>query len=214
MAKKYVLALVATSAAACGGEGGAASAPPPAPATALTGVDAGVAVDAGITALPTYDPAAGFALDPDPQPRPGTRAAARDRRTVQLLLRSTPVGAIAAVDGVRLGPTPVLWDGEAAVPHEFTFVLAGHALARYRFAPITGGVVHGRLVKISDEVTPALPPAIEPPHAAVRPPPPPAPPPPPQPPAIDAAPPPLPLPPPAIDAAAPPELPAIDAATP
>lgn len=206
MAKKYVLALVATSAAACGGEGGAASAPPPAPATALTGVDAGVAVDAGITALPTYDPAAGFALDPDPQPRPGTRAAARDRRTVQLLLRSTPVGAIAAVDGVRLGPTPVLWDGEAAVPHEFTFVLAGHALARYRFAPITGGVVHGRLVKISDEVTPALPPAPALPHAAVRP----SAPPPPPPPAIDAAPPS----PPAIDAAPPPELPAIDAATP
>lgn len=208
MPMKYVLALTATTAVACGGGGGDPGKPPPAPATALTGLDAGVAMDGGITALPTYDPAGGFALDPDPQPRGGARAGARDRRTIQLLLRSTPIGAIAAVDGVRLGPTPVLWDGEAAVPHEFTFVLAGHALARYRFVPITNGIVHGRLVKIaSDDATPEIPAPIEPARPAPRPVPPPPPPPPPidaaPPPVIDAAPPPLEPPAPSIDAAAP-----------
>ena len=161
---KYVLALTAAVVACggCGGDKGGDTRPPPAPRTALA-VDAGVAVDGGITVLPTYDPAAGFALDPDPQPRASGRAGARDRRPVQLLLRSTPVGAIAAVDGVRLGATPVVWDGDGGVPHEFTFVLAGHTLARYRFVPVTNGVVHGRLLKITtDGVTPDIPAPVAP----------------------------------------------------
>lgn len=176
-----------TAALACTGGGGDTKAPPP-PATALT--DAGAPpIDAGITTLPTYDPRAGYFLDPDPgAPRAAGRAARRDRPSVSLLLRSTPANAIAAVDGVRLGPTPVLWDGEGGVPHEFTFVLAGHALARYRFVPVVSGVVHGNLIRIaSDSAVPA--PEIPAPISAGRPPPatPAAPPPPPPAPPVDAA---------------------------
>ncbi|MBK9036312.1 MAG: hypothetical protein IPL61_34545 [Myxococcales bacterium] len=184
---KHALALAATVVAcggACGGGGGGDTRPPPAPRTALT-LDAGGALDGGITELPTYDPAAGFALDPDPQPRSGGRGGARDRdrKQVQLLLRSTPIGAIAAVDGVRLGVTPVVWDGDGGIAHEFTFVLAGHTLARYRFVPVTNGIVHGRLVKItSDGVTPEIPAPVDPPRPTRRTPPP-----------IDAAPPPPPI---------------------
>jgi len=29
--------------------------------------------------------------------------------------------------------------------------MAGHALARYRFVPVTSGVVHGTLVKLTDD---------------------------------------------------------------
>ncbi|MBZ0234064.1 MAG: PEGA domain-containing protein, partial [Deltaproteobacteria bacterium] len=77
---------------------------------------------------------------------------ARDRKTGQLLLRSTPAGALAAVDGVILGRTPVLWEGALdGQSHEFTFAMAGHALARYRFVPVTSGVVHGTLVKLTDD---------------------------------------------------------------
>ena len=73
------------------------------------------------------------------------------------------VDAGVAVDGVRLGATPVVWDGDGGVPHEFTFVLAGHTLARYRFVPVTNGVVHGRLLKITtDGVTPDIPAPVAP----------------------------------------------------
>jgi hypothetical protein len=152
---------------ACGSEGAPPPSPPAPPATALS-ADAGVAIDAGITELPSYDPASGFALDPDPVPRPGGRAP-RSRGSVQLLLRSTPSGALAIVDGVRVGVTPVLWDGDAGIPHEFTFGKAGHSSARYRFVPLTSGVVHGRLYKVTTE-TPLPPlPVVEPPAAAPRP---------------------------------------------
>ncbi len=181
--------VVAIAAPGCqGGGGGAGTAPAP-PPTALTAPDAGVgSVDGGITTLPTYDPRDGFFLDPDPgAPRTPGRNARRDRPPVSLLLRSTPVGAIAAVDGIRLGTTPVLWDGDGGIPHEFTFVLSGHALARYRFVPIVSGVVHGTLVRITnDATTPEIPQPITPP--APRQPPPQPPQPPPAPP-IDAAPP-------------------------
>lgn len=30
-------------------------------------------------------------------------------------------------------------------PHEFTFVLPGYAIARYRFIPVRDGIVHGTL---------------------------------------------------------------------
>ncbi len=151
-----------------------------APSRVATEVPA-AAIDAGVTALPAYDPASGFHLDPDvgDAPRPAGPRGARDRKIVQLLLRSTPPGAMAAVDGVRVGPTPVLWEGLAAGdPREFTFVLPGHALARYQFVPITDGIVHGTLARIpDDERTPELPATtIAPPARTVpRPPPPPTP---------------------------------------
>ncbi|HVV87151.1 MAG TPA: hypothetical protein VHE35_29125 [Kofleriaceae bacterium] len=116
--------------------------------------------DAGVSgvAAPSSATTGGF-LDPDvtAAARPPVRPS-RERHPVQLLLRSTPGGALAAVDGVALGPTPVLWEGEAnGTPHDFTFRLAGHALARYRFVPLTSGVVHGTLVPIpADELTSAM----------------------------------------------------------
>lgn len=169
---------------------------PPTPVRSDAAESPPPAADGGVTALPTFDPASGFHLDDAPVVRPGSRIAARDRKPGQLLLRSTPVGAVAAVDGVLLGRTPVLWEGILdGQPHEFTFAMAGHALARYKFVPVTSGIVHGTLVKLTDDRdagVPDIPPVERTPPAAPagrtpleRPPPapPPAPP-------IDAAPPP------------------------
>lgn len=70
----------------------------------------------------------------------------RDREVIDIALRSTPAGAIAAVDGRIIGRTPTHWRGYAdGREREFTFVLDDHALARYRFVPIKSGVVHGTL---------------------------------------------------------------------
>ena len=70
-------------------------------------------------------------------------------KQVELVLRSSPPGANAAVDGVIIGRTPTLWrarrDGKV---HEFTFVLTGHSVARYKFIPIRSGVVHGSLQRL------------------------------------------------------------------
>ena len=81
-------------------------------------------------------------------PNPNPRAA----HPIEVTLRSTPPGAIAAVDGTPVGPTPAFWGGDAdGHEHEFTFELRGFALARYRFVPITSGVVHARLEPIAEE---------------------------------------------------------------
>jgi hypothetical protein len=96
----------------------------------------------------------GFHLD-DPEIEyeiPRRTARPRKGRTVQLVLRSSPPGAVAAVDGVALGPTPALWEGVVdSTPREFTFVLAGYAIARYRFVPMRSGIVHGTLEPIETE---------------------------------------------------------------
>lgn len=150
---------------ACGGGGGGAADPPP-PTTALT-VDAGPPQppppEPGITTTPRYDPRDGYHLDPDPvSPTASGGASRRARPVVSLLLRSTPVGAIAAVDGQNLGPTPVLWEGESGRAHDFTFRLPGHALARYKFVPITSGVVHGTLVRVTYEAAEGMPAGVAP----------------------------------------------------
>lgn len=141
---------------ACKGDRDERGDPPTAPPTpvrsdAATPPPADVA-DGGVTSLPTFNPSSGFHLDELPVVRPGGRIAVRDRKPVQILLRSTPTGAFAAVDNQRLGRTPVLWegllDGQA---HEFTFAMAGHLLARYKFVPVTSGIVHGTLVKLTDD---------------------------------------------------------------
>jgi hypothetical protein len=89
----------------------------------------------------------------DPPRPPATN---RPGRPIDVILRSTPQLAQAAVDGVPLGPTPAYWSGMAdGHEHEFTFVLPGHAVARYRFVPITSGVIHARLEPISDDQTDA-----------------------------------------------------------
>jgi hypothetical protein len=90
----------------------------------------------------------GFHLDqPDIEYEPDRRDdRPRRSRPIEIVLRSTPPGAMAAVDGVAIGPTPTLWEGTAdGRAREFTFVLPGHAIARYRFVPTQSGVVHGSL---------------------------------------------------------------------
>ena len=100
----------------------------------------------------------------DPRRAPPT---IRPSHPIDVILLSTPNGAEAAVDGQPLGPTPAYWNGTAdGREHEFTFVLPGHAVARYRFVPITSGVIHARLERVpSDEIdagvpAPEVPPGI------------------------------------------------------
>jgi len=123
-------------------------APPPPPRPALEFPDAAVAPPAPAP-VPVYDPATGLRIDDDWAARRFDRP--RQRRTLEITLRSTPNGALAAVDGTVVGRTPTLWEGEfTGQAREFTFVLPGYTVARYRFAPITSGVVHGRLDKAGD----------------------------------------------------------------
>lgn len=138
--------------------------------------------------------AAPVVLDPgvhdDVGRRPAVPAPTHPGRPIDITLRSTPPYAEAAVDGVPVGTTPAYWSGDAnGREHEFTFVLPGHAVARYRFVPITSGVIHARLEPIVEEPDAgvALPELAPPPVVA----------PPPTPPPIDA------VPAPAVDGAAP-----------
>lgn len=113
-------------------------------------------VDAGTpdaTAVVEPEPPGGFHLDPieddSPPGKPDVRSPQRENRPIQITLRSSPPGAMAAIDGKLIGRTPAFWEGEfTGKPHEFTFVLPGYAMARYRFVPVTDGVVHGRLTKL------------------------------------------------------------------
>jgi hypothetical protein len=91
-----------------------------------------------------------------PQPEPVHVApsgnSGRPSHPIEVTLRSTPPGATAAVDGTIVGTTPAYWGGDAdGHEHEFTFDLKGFALARYRFVPVTSGVIHARLDPIAEE---------------------------------------------------------------
>ena len=139
-----------------------APAPPPGSASQAAPVpaDAAVAPSDGITAIGTFDPDSGMHLDdeappvtapsqsPAMPPRPGSHG-----KPIDVVLKSSPSGAMAAVDGVQIGPTPTYWNNGAADghEHEFTFVLRGYAAARYRFVPIASGVIHARLEAIADD---------------------------------------------------------------
>jgi len=180
---RYVLAVLAIT--ACGGSAAPASEPPAAVIDA-----APPAIDAAPTPAPA--PVTG---DDGPDPQPGARPAVRGHRMLELLLQSTPPGALAAVDGVIVGATPTYWQGEfTGEQREFTFIRPGYAIARYQFVPVVNGIVHGRLQLISAEAAgrvPRLPPREDAPPPAA----------PPAPIAIDAgAPPPPPPAPPAPDA--------------
>jgi hypothetical protein len=160
----------------CGGHDAAPAATPPPTAPRDAGAGAGAT---GVTVVPGFDPASGMHLDDDAPARPAWHPPAVPRgggRRLELVLRSTPSGAIAAVDGVEIGTTPTFWAGEfTGREHEFTFVLASHAVARYRFVPITSGIVHARLEKITDDDGGV--PEIPRPELPPEPPPPPPPPP-------------------------------------
>ena len=135
----------------------------------------------GITAIIGFDPASGMHLDDDGTgiARP-VRPKNRPTHPIDIVLRSSPTGALAAVDGVQVGLTPAYWFGESdGREHEFTFALRGYGVARYRFVPIQGGVVHATLQRSIEEARDGgvgqdmLPPSFTPvPDAAVVVPPP------------------------------------------
>ena len=138
--------------AACKGDATPTSVPAPPP------IDAAAPPD-GITTVSGFDPASGMHLDEDTPPAPRTGgASAHSHRTLEILLRSQPTGATVAVDGVIVGQTPTYWEGEfTGHEREFTFVMPGYAMARYRFVPTSNGVVHGRLTKLASDLRPGVP---------------------------------------------------------
>src|SRR5450432_2625949 len=96
--------------------------------------------DAGVRQLGPVpiDPGDTMHLDDDGAKRPPALAPTHPGKPIDIMLRSTPSSAMASVDGVQVGLTPVYWSGMAdGRLHEFTFVHADHAVARYRFVPIT-----------------------------------------------------------------------------
>jgi hypothetical protein len=118
-------------------ESGASGALPEAPLT-------GTHLDSAVS---TYRPSAAYQPRP-PLPRKATG------KTIELVLRSTPSGAIASIDGKAIGSTPTFWQGIAdGHPHEYTFTKEGYSMARYRFVAIQSGVVHSSLsaLVINDE---------------------------------------------------------------
>jgi hypothetical protein len=89
---------------------------------------------------------AGVAVSPSEVPRPPWVPRANRTRPIDVLLKSTPPGAYAYVDGYSLGKTPTQWLGENdGREHVFEFTYANHVTAHYQFIPITNGVVHARL---------------------------------------------------------------------
>jgi hypothetical protein len=111
---------------------------------------------AGVTTITGFDPLSGMHLDDDGHrtdtPQPAVVQPAHAGHPVDITLRSSPSGAEVAVDGRNVGATPtfstVIADGSE---HEFTFVLPHHTVARYRFVPVTSGVLHARLEPVIDE---------------------------------------------------------------
>lgn len=137
------VAVTAVAVTACGRDDRPPAAPPPALLLA----------DAGVTPPLPAEPGGSVdgELDDISGSRREWRTGTRPRRPLEITLRSSPSGATAAVDGVIVGRTPALWEGEfTGREREFTFVLPGYSMARYRFAPITSGVVHGRLERMGD----------------------------------------------------------------
>lgn len=109
--------------------------------------------DAGITAVVTAVDPNDRHVDVDGIDRPVyTHPSTRGGRPIDITLRSSPPGAEVAVDGTVLGDTPAYWRGMAdGKEHEFVFTMRGHAIARYRFVPVSSGVIHGRLDRIHEE---------------------------------------------------------------
>jgi len=133
--------------------------------------------DAGITAVVTSVGPTGMHVDEDGTPHAVQAPPLPNRpgRPIDVTLRSTPPGALVAVDGSVIGNTPAFWSGMAdGREHEFVFTMRGHAIARYRFVPVSSGVIHGRLDPIheeSDAGVPAPPPEVMAPQkSAVTPP--------------------------------------------
>jgi hypothetical protein len=172
MSLRGAVVLASSVLIACGGDSEPPPPPPAAPTPVVEQPPTAAEASAGITELPTFDPGSDAHLDRDGRdtqaPAAPPRPRGRSGRTLGITLRSTPNGAMAAVDGIPVGPTPTYWEGEfTGAEREFTFALAGHAVARYRFTPITGGVVFGRLEPIAVRPGAALP-AIPPPSTPAQ----------------------------------------------
>lgn len=147
--------------------------PPPAPAPVVH--DAGAD---GITTIGTYDPASGRHLDDDGAGHTLARPAApRPGHPIDVIVRSTPPGAVVMVDNVPIGNTPTYWAGTAdGREHTFSFELAGYAGQFYRFVPITSGVIHVHLDLVTGEpdagvpeTAPPAPPPVAPPPTMITP---------------------------------------------
>ena len=140
--------------------------------------------DAGVKSAPlgpvVVDPGNAMHLDDDVAKRPVLNQATHPGKQIDIILRSSPSAAQVYVDGVVVGITPAYWSGVSdGREHEFTFVRADHAVARYRFVPISSGVIHARLVPVSEDSDAGVPPieVVPPPlapDAAIAAPPPPA----------------------------------------
>ncbi len=144
----FFLSLAAIGANACATDDSAPSTSEHVMPDVASAIDAAIAEPeaAAITAAPS-----GTHLDGDAtgyQPRsylPQTSPRAKDK-TIELVLRSSPPGATASIDGKAVGVTPTFWSGKADQrSHEFTFVKEGFSMARYRFVATHSGIVHGSL---------------------------------------------------------------------
>lgn len=158
---------------------------PPPTTEMVPAVVADAAVD-GISQVGAYDPSSGAHLDDDgPAVATPTRPGKRVGKPIEIMLRSTPSGARAYVDGNFIGVTPTFWPGDTGAEHEFTFAMPQYELARYRFVPVQTGVLHARLEQVMGDVDAGVPPSHlvgqpplsvvpeTPPLAPVTPPPPP-----------------------------------------
>ncbi len=124
-------------------------APPPAPAPLTPPADAS-SVD-GITTITGYDPASGMHLDDDNPNRTQPKRPMRNGTPIGILLKSTPSGAAAFVDGEYVGDTPHYWSGIAdGSTHEFAFAKANYALARFSIVPISSGTLHPTLERVGE----------------------------------------------------------------
>jgi hypothetical protein len=137
-------AALAIALVACSSKNADESAPAPPLVISDGGVD-------GITTIVGFDPASGMHLDDD---GPGKAAAAKRPKgpavPIGIMLKSEPPGATVLVDGENLGVTPKYWSGVAdGNEHEFAFTKPNYALARYRFVPISSGVLHATLERVS-----------------------------------------------------------------
>ena len=164
MRLELYLALTALAAVACSGD----DKPKREPEKLAVRLDAGVAPQQ--PAGPLGDPS-GMHLDDDSGSRVvASPTASRNARDIEITLRSTPPGARVSVDGTPLGNTPAFCPCKAdGREHEFLFTLPGHAIARYRFVPVSSGVIHARLDPIAEEPNVGTPPPEVVPHQPVAP---------------------------------------------
>jgi hypothetical protein len=174
--KRALFVPMCFAAAACSGDNSSgASAKQVTPSTPAVVVP-GDAATTVVQVPPGVDPGAVHLDDLAPSTRPPTPAPPiiRERRAIDVTLRSSPPGATVAVDGTPIGVTPSFWSGYAdGHEHQFVFTLPKHAIARYRFVPISSGVIHARLDPILDDHSTVAPPpelVPQPPPSAVVPP--------------------------------------------